>query len=144
GGWPGTFEDVATGVAAVPELLGIPGAPIVAGHSAGGQLALWAATQVPTSGVLALAAVADLTEGYRRGRRTRGGGPLRAGCARGGCGSGMPRRPGRACRYHRYLRFCCTGRTIRGTRRIEQNLCPAGRRPGPSDRDPRRGALRRD
>jgi len=83
GGWPGTFEDVAAGVAAVPELLGRPGAPIVAGHSAGGQLALWVATQVPTSGVLALAAVADLTEGYRLGlgagavEALLGGGPER-------------------------------------------------------------------
>jgi acetyl esterase/lipase len=67
GGWPGTLVDVATGVAGVPGLLGIPGPPIVAGHSAGGHLALWSATQVPTCGVLALAPVADLVEGYRLG-----------------------------------------------------------------------------
>lgn len=65
GGWPGTFEDVAAAVAAVPRLFGadVPeGLPLLAGHSAGGQLALWAAARSPglTRGVLALAAVADL------------------------------------------------------------------------------------
>jgi acetyl esterase/lipase len=67
GGWPGTFDDVLAGVTAAPRLLGIPGPPVLAGHSAGGQLALWAATRVPTAGVLALAPVADLTAAYRLG-----------------------------------------------------------------------------
>lgn len=44
GGWPGTFEDVA---AAVDRLAGIdevnPARIAICGHSAGGQLALWAA-----------------------------------------------------------------------------------------------------
>jgi acetyl esterase/lipase len=44
GGWPATFEDVAT---AVDLLADVPGLPLdrvaVAGHSAGGQLALWIA-----------------------------------------------------------------------------------------------------
>jgi len=65
GGWPGTFDDVLAAVTALPGLLGIPGPPILAGHSAGGHLALWAATRVPSAGVLALAPVTDLTEAYR-------------------------------------------------------------------------------
>ena len=67
GGWPGTFDDVLAGVRAAPELVGSPGPPILAGHSAGGHLALWAASRVPVRGVLALAPVADLVEGYRLG-----------------------------------------------------------------------------
>jgi acetyl esterase/lipase len=59
GGWPGTFDDVLAAVGALTE----PG--ILAGHSAGGHLAIWAATRVPTLGVLALAPVTDLTGAYR-------------------------------------------------------------------------------
>ena len=66
GGWPGTFEDVADGLAVVIERLGL-GAPVLAGHSAGGQLALWAAGRVPCLGVLALAPVADLARGHELG-----------------------------------------------------------------------------
>jgi acetyl esterase/lipase len=75
GGWPGTFEDVAAGVAALPALVadtaGRPDLatepPILLGHSAGGHLALWCATELPSRprGVLALAPVADLAEAYR-------------------------------------------------------------------------------
>lgn len=76
GGWPGTFEDLPAAVAAARRIdttgLLPPGAtdrPILAGHSAGGQLALWyAATQArggDLRGVLALAPVADLAEAYR-------------------------------------------------------------------------------
>ena len=86
GGWPATFDDVAAAVRAVPALIGRPsgfvgelasrpsgpaGAGcVLAGHSAGGQLALWAAAglaredppvRVP---VLALAPVADLARAY--------------------------------------------------------------------------------
>ena len=52
GGWPGTFEDVAAAVEVLPRL--VAGATdgltdgsrvILAGHSAGGHLALWAAAQ---------------------------------------------------------------------------------------------------
>jgi dipeptidyl aminopeptidase/acylaminoacyl peptidase len=39
--------------------------PILAGHSAGGHLALWAAGQTPARGVLALAPVADLALAHR-------------------------------------------------------------------------------
>ena len=66
GGWPGTFDDVAAALATVTERLGLT-APVLAGHSAGGQLALWAAGRVPCRGVLALAPVADLGRGYRLG-----------------------------------------------------------------------------
>lgn len=50
GGWPGTFDDVATAVDRLPGLVrsALPGAAgagqvILAGHSAGGHLALWSA-----------------------------------------------------------------------------------------------------
>jgi Dipeptidyl aminopeptidases/acylaminoacyl-peptidases len=76
GGWPGTLDDVAAGVAALPDLArrGLPagrvapGPPILLGHSAGGHLALWYATLASADlrGVVALAPVADLAEAYRR------------------------------------------------------------------------------
>ncbi|GAB3148871.1 alpha/beta hydrolase [Micromonospora sonneratiae] len=75
GGWPTTFDDVLAGVAALPALFAsaLPdvrmasGAPILLGHSAGGQLALHCAASAPTDvrGVVALAPVADLAEAYR-------------------------------------------------------------------------------
>lgn len=59
-----TVRDVAAALAAVPgELDGHDGRVIVAGHSAGGHLALWAASAAPAprqAGTLALAPVADL------------------------------------------------------------------------------------
>lgn len=73
GGWPGTFEDIAKGAAQVKHIaekydLNLQKL-ITAGHSAGGQLALWLAS-VPSDfcahelirpmGVLALAPAADL------------------------------------------------------------------------------------
>jgi len=81
GGWPGTFDDVAAAVDRLPELLGDRGgAPaaagvVLAGHSAGGHLSLWAAARSrlpagsrwhssgapPVRAVVALAAVSDLT-----------------------------------------------------------------------------------
>ncbi|WP_410810677.1 alpha/beta hydrolase family protein [Micromonospora sp. 067-2] len=75
GGWPGTLTDVLAGVAALPRLAAeaMPdqmtgSAPILVGHSAGGQLAMYAAATAPApvGGVLALAPVADLAEAYRR------------------------------------------------------------------------------
>ena len=52
GGWPGTFEDVAAAVDLLPRLIAeatdglIDGSQvIIAGHSAGGHLALWSAAQ---------------------------------------------------------------------------------------------------
>ncbi|SCF43058.1 alpha/beta fold hydrolase [Micromonospora mirobrigensis] len=73
-GWPYTLTDVLAGVAALPALAaaGLAGRvtadpPVLVGHSAGGQLALYAAAHAPGSvgGVLALAPVADLAEAYR-------------------------------------------------------------------------------
>src|SRR5690349_18700293 len=81
GGWPGTFDDVATAVDTLPALVReaagahlISDGPVVlAGHSAGGHLALWAASrhrlppdaswhapEGPALGVVALAAVSDM------------------------------------------------------------------------------------
>src|SRR5262245_15689672 len=72
GGWPGTFEDVAAAVrAALPLAAEGERTPVIlAGHSAGGHLALWAAAGLanegaPIAGVVALAPVADLREAYR-------------------------------------------------------------------------------
>jgi acetyl esterase/lipase len=73
GGWPGTFDDVAAGVAAVPALAARYARVdrvVLAGHSAGGQLALWAASQPAAQqagvrGVVGLASCADLREAYR-------------------------------------------------------------------------------
>jgi acetyl esterase/lipase len=81
GGWTGTFDDVATAVDTLPALVreaaGAPpisdGPVLLAGHSAGGHLALWAASRhrLPPDaswyapegqvrGVVALAAVSDM------------------------------------------------------------------------------------
>jgi len=68
GGWPGTFDDVRAAVTAVPALVSArtptDSRVILSGHSAGGQLALWAATLVDTAGAVALAPVADLRAAY--------------------------------------------------------------------------------
>jgi acetyl esterase/lipase len=68
GGWPGTFDDVRAAVDAVPALVSgrtpTDGRVILSGHSAGGQLALWAGSLVQTTGVVALAPVADLRAAY--------------------------------------------------------------------------------
>jgi acetyl esterase/lipase len=75
GGWPGTFDDVVVAVDRLPGLAGAadPGRVVLAGHSAGGHLALWAATRhrlpgalgwrqpfIKYAGVVALAPVSDL------------------------------------------------------------------------------------
>lgn len=62
GGWPETFDDVAAALAAVPELLApyADGPPILVGHSAGGQLGLWAAGSVEARRVVSLAGCLDL------------------------------------------------------------------------------------
>ncbi|MER7459036.1 prolyl oligopeptidase family serine peptidase [Micromonospora sp. NPDC126480] len=74
GGWPGTLADVLAGVSELPRLAAEalpgevpPGAPLLVGHSAGGQLALYAAAVRPgaVGGVLALAPVTDLAEAHR-------------------------------------------------------------------------------
>jgi acetyl esterase/lipase len=82
GGWPATFEDVAAGI----DLLGRLDAPldlarvVAIGHSAGGQLALWAAARsglpagapgaepaVRPAAAVAQAGVVDLREAARLG-----------------------------------------------------------------------------
>jgi acetyl esterase/lipase len=80
GGWPGTFDDVAVAVDTLPRLAAEaaagmidPTVVLLAGHSAGGHLALWAASRSrlpagaawhcaasPVRGVVALASVSDL------------------------------------------------------------------------------------
>jgi dipeptidyl aminopeptidase/acylaminoacyl peptidase len=103
GGWPGTFDDVAAAVDILPGLaaeatrgLVDPGRILLAGHSAGGHLALWAAgrsrlpsgvswrlTRPLTASVVGLAAVCDLTSCFEQGLgdgaagELMGGGPAR-------------------------------------------------------------------
>ncbi len=77
GGWPGTLDDVEAALAALPAAaadrgLHLRGALLV-GHSAGGHLALWAASRaqapagrtLPVLGVAGLAPVSDLAEASR-------------------------------------------------------------------------------
>jgi acetyl esterase/lipase len=78
GGWPATFDDVRTAIEAQP----VEADRVVAiGHSAGGQLAAWAAGEVPLSGVIAQAGALDLPELWRLGtsdhvvRQLLGGSP---------------------------------------------------------------------
>lgn len=88
GGWPETFDDVAAGI---DHLAAVVGAPVdldrvvAIGHSAGGHLALWAATRedprVPVTAAVSQAGVADLELAWQlrlsRGvvRRLLGGTP---------------------------------------------------------------------
>ena len=59
GGWPGTFEDILSGVGTVITHVGK--LPVLVGHSAGGHLALRVASEpIPVKAVVALAPVADL------------------------------------------------------------------------------------
>ncbi|HET9895300.1 MAG TPA: alpha/beta fold hydrolase [Streptosporangiaceae bacterium] len=106
GGWPGTFDDVAAAVDRLPELVARATGELVderryvlAGHSAGGHLALWAASRhrLPAgspwrpgvagagaaagslAGVVALAPVSDLTACYRLGLGEDAAGALMGG-----------------------------------------------------------------
>ena len=99
GGWPGTFDDVAVAVDALPGLIARetgavadPRRLVLAGHSAGGQLALWAASRhrlpagspwrAPTGavrGVVALAAVTELAECYGQALGQQAAGALMGG-----------------------------------------------------------------
>jgi acetyl esterase/lipase len=77
GGWAGTLEDVESALASVAaraqEVLHVSAALLV-GHSAGGQLALWAASRakasfgrtLPLVGAVGLAAASDLVEAFQR------------------------------------------------------------------------------
>jgi acetyl esterase/lipase len=66
GGWPGTGAAVRSGVAAALREASADGRPVaLVGHSAGGQLALWAAAELPTVALtVALAGVCDLRAAY--------------------------------------------------------------------------------
>jgi acetyl esterase/lipase len=82
GGWPATFDDVA---AAIDHLAGLDDTRLdlrsvdLVGHSAGGQLALWATarkdSRVPIRRVVAQAAVCDLESAGESGRALLGGTP---------------------------------------------------------------------
>jgi len=63
GGYPGTLDDVRAGARHVAQISGLDHRRVVvAGHSAGGHLALWLAAQeaIELRGVVGLAAVCDL------------------------------------------------------------------------------------
>ena len=77
GGWPATFEDVAAGIDHLAALDVDTDHVLTIGHSAGGQLAAWAASrtaatpggrpEVPLAGAISLAGVVDLTAGAQEG-----------------------------------------------------------------------------
>jgi acetyl esterase/lipase len=79
GGWPGTFEDVGAAVDAVPGLvaeaaavagIGVDaGRTVLLGHSAGGHLVAWLATQERPEvvGAVSLGGVLNLDAAYRLG-----------------------------------------------------------------------------
>jgi acetyl esterase/lipase len=72
GGWPATFDDVAAGIDALAVLHGVDLRTVVTiGHSAGGQLALWAASRrdarIRVTHAVAQAGVADLAAAHRLG-----------------------------------------------------------------------------
>jgi acetyl esterase/lipase len=101
GGWPGTFDDIASAVDRLPGLVAEatdgfvaadPAGVTLAGHSAGGHLALWAASRhrLPSGsrwyaersgwrGVVALAAVSDLAASYRKALDRQAAGELMGG-----------------------------------------------------------------
>ena len=73
GGWPQTFDDVAAGIDALADVEGLDTSTVITlGHSAGGQLAVWAAgrdrlataawnqPRVPVTATVAQAGVLDL------------------------------------------------------------------------------------
>jgi acetyl esterase/lipase len=70
GGWPHTADDVEAALAVIPGMLRdvAPGyvepaaLPVVAGHSAGGHLALWAGLRAGSSRVAAIVALAPVTD----------------------------------------------------------------------------------
>lgn len=70
GGWPGSFDDIRQGLAFTSTLKDDPvdlDRMIIMGHSAGGHLALLAASEFPQAGaVIGLAAITDIVE-YSRG-----------------------------------------------------------------------------
>jgi acetyl esterase/lipase len=101
GGWPGTFDDIALAVDALPGRVAAAagggrvdtGRVVVAGHSAGGHLALWTAGRArlaagdrwhragagAIAGVVSLAGVCDLAACYRLGLDDGAAGDLMGG-----------------------------------------------------------------
>ncbi len=83
GGWPQTFDDVAAGIDLLERVAGDRldlDRVVAVGHSAGGQLALWAGARtdgarVRIGAVAALAAVSNVAATGEVGRRLLGGGP---------------------------------------------------------------------
>ena len=67
GGYPGTLDDIRAAARHMAQISGLDlNRVVAAGHSAGGQLALWLASQatIALKGVAGLAAVSDLRRGY--------------------------------------------------------------------------------
>lgn len=83
GGWPTTFDDVAAAIDHLVELgdrrLELPSGVSLLGHSAGGQLALWAASRPnagrPVKRVVAQAPVCDLSRAGEPAHALLGGTP---------------------------------------------------------------------
>lgn len=73
GGWPGSFEDILGGINFVEQLKNYPvdlNKIVLAGHSAGGHLALLAGGKIPNvSGVIGLAAISDFVR-YSQGKNS--------------------------------------------------------------------------
>ena len=68
GGWPATFEDVEAGINAIRASNRLLLGPVVViGHSAGGQLALWAAARGLATHAVSQAGVTDLADAARLG-----------------------------------------------------------------------------
>ena len=67
GGIPPTHEDVADGIAAVRELTGGMGPVVALGHSAGGYLAVWAASRGLVAAAVSQCGVLDLQDAVRQG-----------------------------------------------------------------------------
>jgi acetyl esterase/lipase len=73
GGWPGSFEDIRQGIAYTAKLANYPldlERVVIAGHSAGGHLALLAGAEIENvDGVIGLAAITDIVA-YSRGQNS--------------------------------------------------------------------------
>lgn len=67
GGWPATLDDVAAGITALADQPVDLARLLLVGHSAGGHLALWAASLGPAALVVSLAGVSDLEEAAELG-----------------------------------------------------------------------------
>lgn len=71
GGWPGTFDDVAAAIDLLADLDVDTSRVTTLGHSAGGQLAVWAGcrrgARVPVTGVVSQAGVLGLRAAFRDG-----------------------------------------------------------------------------